>query len=197
MQREGENFTVIERVDAEESAGTTSTQQDSEAVPSTSDYTPTPNVPSTSQNTDQSSNSSSSVLSSSEGKQSSSGDSQSQSSSIDSVRESSELSTEIRRRRLEFYTKNSETSVGQVECAISSQTVHTEAPPHSEQPSTAEAFSGQESSGASSSENVTLDEGAPFGVSADGNIRVKIKYLDDRQRQVEAKPGETIGEFKR
>ena len=30
-----------------------------------------------------------------------------------------------------------------------------------------------------------------------GQMRIKIKYLDDRQRQVEAKPTETIGEFKR
>ena len=29
------------------------------------------------------------------------------------------------------------------------------------------------------------------------HMRVKIKYLDDRQRQVEALPNETIGEFKR
>ncbi len=208
MQREGENFTVIERADAEHSEDTTSLQQDHRAdIPSTSDYTASAsNVPSTSQNIDQSTNSSGDHVTSSEENQSSPSDTQSQSSSSDNVIESSvidssDLSTEIRRRRLEFYTKSAEPSAGRGENVTSSQTVHTEAPPsgqHDQQSSTSEGGSGQESSsGAPSGENVTLNEGATLGASADGNIRVKIKYLDDRQRQVEAKPGETIGEFKR
>ncbi len=209
MQREGENFTVIERADAEHSEDSTPSQQDHTAdIPSTSDYTASnPNVPSASQNIDQSTNSSSDHVTVSGEKQSSPSDTQSQSSSSDSVIESSvidssDLSTEIRRRRLEFYTKSAEPSTGQSEHVASSQTVHTEAPPrggeHEQQASTSDGGSGQESSGApSGGENVTLNEGAPLGGSADGNIRVKIKYLDDRQRQVEAKPGETIGEFKR
>ena len=104
---------------------------------------------------------------------------------------------ELRRKRLAFYDK-SDNSASNTE----SQDDHSHI---SCDPSPTPSGGGIPVDGSSvdgNSQTVNRDTSTESAQTNSGSVptaemRIKIKYLDDRQRQVEAKPTETIGEFKR
>ena len=100
---------------------------------------------------------------------------------------------ELRKRRLAFYDKadNIESQDG------FSHICHDNTPAPSGGDIPADGSSVDGNSQTVNRDIITESAQANSESEPTGQMRIKIKYLDDRQRQVEAKPTETIGEFKR
>ena len=96
---------------------------------------------------------------------------------------------ELRQRRLNFFDKIQGDNKSDEACAHQSESAtctQSESTPVTEQPQPAAADAGAAQSEAEA-------DAQPL----EGHIRIRIKYLDERQRLVQAKPEDTVGEFKR
>ena len=113
----------------------------------------------------------------------------------------SNVSNELRRRRLAFYDKSKNGASNTVSQERLSHIPHdsSPAPPgDSDSNVPADGSSVDQENQSGNRDGTTESVQASSSDSVPGrHMRVKIKYLDDRQRQVEALPDETIGEFKR
>ena len=108
--------------------------------------------------------------------------------------------SELRQRRLAFFTNprsnDSTSTTSGASPDIGSTSVGTDtAPTPSEEPRSTPQPEPQQTP-------VAEPDAPPESVSEefeplDGHIRIRIKYLDDRQRWVQARPEETVGQFKR
>ncbi len=106
---------------------------------------------------------------------------------------------ELRRRRLTFFDKQTESAPG-VDEPLSAPHSSQVPPDSSESSSDADTVVPEEGSSVDGERTEGGAEDAPSGeaaTSGETQMRVRIKYFDDRLRQVDARPSETIGEFKR
>ena len=113
----------------------------------------------------------------------------------------SNVSNELRRRRLAFYDKSNNGASNKNSQERISHIPHdsSPAPPgdsNSNVPADGSSVDQENQSGNRDGTTESAQDSSSDSVPG-RHMRVKIKYLDDRQRQVEALPDETIGEFKR
>ena len=106
---------------------------------------------------------------------------------------------ELRRRRLAFYDKSNNGASNTDSQERLSHIPHDSSPaPPGDSNIPADGSSVDQQSHSGNRDGTTESTQDSSSDSVPGrHMRVKIKYLDDRQRQVEALPNETIGEFKR
>ena len=116
--------------------------------------------------------------------------------------------TELRRRRVNFFQKQTENSIhGQGSSYTSSydanadiSNVQIETTQHeglATQPDCADTEATGPSLLGASTDTLTRDSSEVDLERMDGHIRVKVKFLNENQRWVQAKPEDTIGHFKR
>ncbi|CAH1775184.1 unnamed protein product [Owenia fusiformis] len=108
--------------------------------------------------------------------------------------------SELRQRRVEFFSQNASASIQSPTLAPQADKTEAESTQNKQDrqnvtPTTIAAPTSENSERTASSinnENASFEDGIP-----EGHIKVRIKYLDERQRQVFAKPETTIQNFRR
>lgn len=102
----------------------------------------------------------------------------------------------LRQRRLAFFNRDQVESDTRINDAQSECTLNAKESSDGKNDSSEQAEF-QSSPDLSAESNSTSQENEEEFAPLEGHIRIRLKYLDDRQRWVQAKPEDTIGQFKR